>query len=193
MGKDDMKNIAINLLLVVLLGIAFAGCDNTGTAVAPKTNQSSAKKTTTPTTTNPTTTPSSPAPAPAVNGLDQLNISNARMLRFGNPANARITRKLYAVSKQGDSVSLSFEKLNWPTQGSSKKVDGHVYLFWKDGSTVLGGQFDFHGVGQTSKGLVNVYGGILGGKQPPRGARIYICLVSFNGQRTNVAESQTRW
>lgn len=162
-----------------------------------------AKNTTTTYTATPASTPtdsaakSIPAPTPAVDGRDQLDISGAKSLgtHAGISAqNAAITRTLYAASKEGDNVSLSFEPLNWPTQGGGKKVDGGVWLFWVEGSQVVGGLFDFHGVGQTSKTLENVYGGYLSGKKPAKGQTIYFALVSLDGkQRTNVAQSQTTW
>lgn len=137
------------------------------------------------------------APDAAVDGRDQLDISGAVSLgtHAGISAqNATITRTLYAASKEGGSVSLSFDELNWPTQGGGKKVDGGVWIFWVDGGQVLGGLFDFHGVGQTSKTLENIYGGYLSGKKPAPGAPIWFALVSLDGrQRTNVAQSQTPW
>ncbi len=189
MGKNKMKkNIATNLLLAILLGIGLAGCDNTGTASLPGANESAAKDAAT------TTAAPAPAPTPAIDGRDQLDISQLRLLKGSLQANARITRKLYAASKEGDFVNLSFDPLNWPTIGTTKKADGGVFMFWKKGNEVVGGLFDMHKVGQEAKTLVNIYGGYIGGQQPARGARIYFCIVSLDGaQRTNVAESQTRW
>jgi hypothetical protein len=127
-------------------------------------------------------------------GPDDLDISNATTLDHNQiPAqNAAITRQLYTADKSGDHVGMDFETLNWPRQG---KVDGGVYLYWRDGAgNVVGGLFDFHGTGQTVKGLVNVYGGYLGGKRPPKGAEIYFCIVNLKGtERTNVRKSVNNW
>lgn len=138
------------------------------------------------------------APAPAVDGRDQLDISNAKSLgtHAGMSAqNAAVTRTLYAAAKEGDHVSLSFDALNWPSKGDGgKRVDGGVWIFWIDGGEVVGGLFDFHGVGQTVKTLENIYGGYLSGRKPAAGSPIWFALVSLDGsERTNVAQSQTPW
>lgn len=127
---------------------------------------------------------------------DDLNISHAQTLGTRSDIvaqNATITRKLHAADVSDGSVVLAFDELNWPVQGGGKKTDGTVHLFWKDGDQVVGGSFDAHAVGQTVKGLENVYGGYLG-KRPAKGATVYFCMVSHdNAQRTNVKKSATPW
>jgi hypothetical protein len=138
-----------------------------------------------------------PAPAAApTSGLDELDISGAAALgpHSGKPAQAaRITRLLYKADKQGDSVSLSYDKLGWPTRRDGKTIDGGVYLYWVEGGRVIGGLFDWHAVGQNSKTLENVYGGYLG-RRPARGATVWFTIVSIDGaQRTNVKRSGSTW
>lgn len=179
----------------LVLALTVMGCE-----VGSNDGDPSQESTTVTTTTTASAEPAAEArsnPAPAVDGRDQLDISNAKSLgtHAGKSAqNAAITRTLYAASKEGDHVSLSFDPLNWPTEGSGKKVDGGVWMFWIEGSEVVGGLFDFHGVGQTSKTLENIYGGYLSGKKPASGAPIWFAIVSLDGsERTNVAQSQTPW
>lgn len=128
------------------------------------------------------------------NGEDDLNISNAQS--FGThknvfAQNAGITRKLHSADQSGGFVFLSFDPLNWPSQG---RVDGRVFLFWEENGQVVGGMFDWHAKGQTAKTLENVYHGYLGGKRPPKGATVYFCLTNINAtERTNVKKSNNVW
>lgn len=191
------KNYLLKGVAGLLLAFIVMGCEVGGGGDDPAVSSSAG-----------TTTPSSDvavearslaaAPAPAVDGNDQLNISGA--ISLGTHAgikaqNAAVTRTLYAAAKEGDSVSLSFDDLNWPTRSDKgKRVDGGVWIFWVEGGQVYGGLFDFHGVGQTSKTLGNIYGGYLSGRKPAPGAPIWFAIVSLDGsERTNVAQSQTPW
>jgi hypothetical protein len=194
-------------LLFALAGSALAvftvGCEmNLGAKnTASDTTTTPAPTTTQPAPGIPVTPATTPATTPAANtppvGLDDLDISAARMLGPHSDMvaqGAAITRLLFSANVEGDKVAMSFEDLNWPEQHGKKTTDGAVYLFWQSGGGVVGGYFDAHGVGQTSKGLENVYGGYLSGQQPPRGATVYFALVSFDAaQRTNVKRSETPW
>ena len=130
-------------------------------------------------------------------GPDDLDISSARTLGVHQESiaqNAAITRELTSANVAGGNVVMAFPSLDWPKAGGGKRVDGSVHLFWKEGAQVVGGYFDAHGAGQTTKGLENVYGGYLSGQQPPHGATVYFALVSFDvSQRTNVRRSETPW
>lgn len=141
-------------------------------------------------------TAAAPAAAPQTASLDELDISNAASLgpHSGRPAQAaRITRLLYQADKQGDSVSLTYDKLGWPTRKDGKTLDGGVYLYWVEGGRAVGGLFDWHAVGQNAKTLQNVYDGYLG-RRPGRGATVWFTIVSIDGsQRTNVKRSSTTW
>ena len=128
---------------------------------------------------------------------DELDISGARMLgphKDMVAQNARITRGMYAADKEGNLVQMAFEDLNWPSEGSGKKLDGGVYIFWDDGGGIVGGLFDWHAVGQTAKTLENIHDGYLDGRQPPRGAAIWFAIVSMDAsERTNVKRSDSAW
>lgn len=139
----------------------------------------------------------SPPNNPPPPSLDQLDISNAKLLGTHKnkvPANAPITRKLHSANIEGGSVKLNYETLNWPddNSGIGSDIDGRVYIFWMEGSIVTGGHFEWKRPGQTSKGLSNIENGYLEGKKPPRGATVWFCLMSNAAdQRTNVVKSNT--
>lgn len=128
------------------------------------------------------------------NGPDDLNISSAIMLGPHKDLvaqNATITRAMTSANVSGGTVSMAFDKLNWPTEGG---CDGGVYIFWKWEGQVWGGWFDWHGVNQTVKGLENIYGGYLDGKKPPAGQPVYFAIVNLKGaERTNVKKSDSTW
>jgi hypothetical protein len=186
------SQIVLAALLAGTCVLLQSGCEVEQTVqregAAPESNSTNAQ--------DPASESGASAPA-ATAGADELDISSARMLgphKDMVAQHAAITRALYAANKAGDSVRLSFEPLSWPSRGSPKKIDGGVYLFWESGGGVVGGLFDWHGVGQTSKGLENVHGGYLDGQRPPGGAAIWFCIVSLNAdERTNVARSDTPW
>lgn len=127
-------------------------------------------------------------------GPDDLDISNAPTLDHNKiPAqNAAITRKLYSADKHGGGVVMNFEALNWPREG---KVDGRLYMYWKDGAGNLqGGMFEYHATGRIENHLTNVYGGYLGGQRPAPGTTVYFCITNLDGsERTNVKKSSTTW
>jgi hypothetical protein len=154
-----------------------------------------------PETSAPAAEPAAPAetnlPAAVTSGVDELDISSARMLgphKDMVAQNASITRDLYSANKEGGNVRLSFETLGWPSEGSDKKIDGGVYLFWEDDGGVIGGLFDWHAVGQTVKTLANVNDGYLDGRKPASGATIWFCIVNMDAdERTSVVRSDTPW
>jgi hypothetical protein len=124
---------------------------------------------------------------------DDLDISQAVTLgQHKIPAqNAALTRQMHHANKHGGHVSMSFDTLNWPSRAA---IDGGVYIYWQEGSRVVGGLFDFHRTGQTHKTLENIYGGYLSGKQPSRGTAVYFCIVSSDGsERTSVKLSTNPW
>jgi len=143
--------------------------------------------------------PNNPPPGnpPPPASQDELNISNVKLLgthKTKVPANAPITRKLHSANIEGSNVKLSYETLNWPdnNSGIGSDIDGRVYIFWMEGSTVTGGHFEWKRPGQTSKGLSNINNGYLEGKKPARGATVWFCLMSNAAdQRTNVVKSDT--
>lgn len=189
------KTNCLIVFCALLAPLWFAGCE-----ISPQGNthdvDPSSNETVTPAATAATPAPAVPAD-PSATQSDDLDISSAQTLGQHQESvaqNAAITRALYSANVDGDKVQLSFETLNWPEQRGSKTIDGSVHLFWVDGTQVVGGYFDAHAVGQTVKGLENVYGGYLGGRQPPRGATVYFALVSLDAsQRTNVKRSDTPW
>lgn len=146
-----------------------------------------------------TNQPPSTNVTPTAGTYDQLNISGAVM--FGphariKPSGARVTRGgLYKADKDGDHVRISFDPLNWPQQSSKgKSIDARCFIFWYQGTQLVGGMFDWHAVGQTYKTLGNVYHGYLSGQQPPKGATIWFCLTNIAGtERTFVTKSKTTW
>ncbi len=129
--------------------------------------------------------------------LDELNINGAVMLgthKHIDAGSADITRMLNVADKAGDVVQLDFEELNWPVKHDGKAIDGRVYIFWEEGSGVVGGHFDWHAVGQTAKTLENIHDGYLDGKQPPSGAPIWFAILNNDGDEcTNVKRSETTW
>jgi hypothetical protein len=130
-------------------------------------------------------------------GADDLDISSADLLGPHDDDDARtapITRTMHSANVEGGNVRMSYDDLGWPTRSGSKTTDGGVYIFWLEGSQVVGGFFDHHGVGQKVKTLGNVHGGYLDGRQPPTGATVYFALVSYEcDQRTNVKRSESTW
>lgn len=198
-----MKYFLTNVVIAAIIAMFCSSCEmSLGKYGDPNAQNLATQQQANPTTStqpNPTLprtmNPSSPpVTTPTSSGQDQLNVSGAVIYRGSDPAKARVTRSLRSANKNGGSVSLSFSTLNWPSQGSTKKVDAGVYIFWRDGSRVVGGSFDWHAVGQTGKTLSNIDGGILDGHVPPSGAAIYFCMVSLDGgQRTNVKKSDTNW
>lgn len=127
-------------------------------------------------------------------GPDDIDVSNS--ISYGTHQgvliqNATITRKLHSADQSDGFVGLSFDPLNWPTQG---RVDGRVFLLWEENGQVIGGMFDWHARGQTVKTLENALHGYLGGKRPPKGATVYFALTNINGtERTNVKRSNNPW
>lgn len=106
-----------------------------------------------------------------------------------------VTRTLYSAKNLGENVRLSFEPLGWPTKHDPKKgktTDGGVVILWEEGSGYAGGFFDHHGVGQTTKTQDNIAGGYLEGHQPPKGAKVWYCIVAYSfAQRTSIAYGGT--
>lgn len=141
----------------------------------------------------PAATETAPASASATFG-DELDVSNARSYGTHSgilPQNARITRTLYKADKEGELVMMDFDALNWPKDGG---LDGRVCMYWIEGSSVVGGHFDWHKPGQTAKTLENIYGGYLGGKRPAGGSPVWFCIINNAGtERTNMKLSQNTW
>lgn len=193
-----MKNFQwLKAVCTAVVATWFCGCELNSSSpevAEPATQQT---QTTDTVTTPPSTTVPTTAPAAPVGSADDLDISAAKSYAptaYPTAPGASITRMLFSANISGDHVNLSFESLNWPEKSGAKTIDGGVYIFWLEGSQVVGGYFDAHAVGQTSKGLENIHGGYLNGHRPPRGATVYFALVSIDGkQRTNVKRSETTW
>lgn len=150
--------------------------------------------------TNTTPVAQPPAPQPTPAGGDAIDVSNYVVLskhKDLKAGKASITKAMYSAKIEGGNVRMSFEQpLNWSTQTGSngKTIDGSVHIFWYEGSTLYGGMFDWHGVNQTVKTLSNIPGGYLDGKQPPKGAQVWFCLINREcTQRTNVVKSDNTW
>lgn len=128
-------------------------------------------------------------------GMDALDISNARSLGTHagvRPQSAAITRTLNSANVSGALVFLDYATpLGWSTEG---KLSGRVYIFWQQGTEVLGGHFDWLGINQKAKTLENVHQGYLSGMHPPSGATVWFCLVSLDAkERTQVVKSGSTW
>lgn len=125
---------------------------------------------------------------------DAVAFASATMLgpHHFDPSKLRVTRRMKSASNRGGSVAIEFEPLNWPTQSGKKTVDGGVCIGWMDGTTLVGGFFDWHGKNQTVKDQKNIPGGYLSGKQPPNGAPIWYWLVNIAlSERTNMVSGGT--
>lgn len=133
-----------------------------------------------------------PTPEPSVDAID---ISKARLL--GTHARHRVgllpvTFQMGPATNDGKTVRLSSAPLDWPANPTGKKVDSRIYIFWQEKGEVWGGQFDWKGRGQTSKGMENIHAGYLDGRQPPAGAEVFFALADdgrLNGtpkHRSNV-------
>ncbi len=127
---------------------------------------------------------------------DELNVSNVVLL--GNhknvkPSNAKVTRRLNSANVEGSNVRLDYQVLNWPDVSPiGSNIDGRVYIFWLEGGVPIGGHFEWKRPGQTLKGLSNIENGYLEGRKPPRGAKVWFCLLNNEGtERTNVVQSKT--
>ena len=106
---------------------------------------------------------------------DAVDMSHATMLgtHSRTPAGTLpITRKLISAQIANGKVSWTCEN-QW-TQPSG--IGGWAMIFWKSGDQLIGGIFDAFGNGQTAKGLENIYGGYLDGKQPAPGQAVYLVL-----------------
>lgn len=193
------KLAVIAALLSAATIFCFTGCEvnsnateSSGTNEVPTSTGTSTNTTPTPVPVTTNTTPTTPTTYG-----DELDISSAVMLgphKDMVAQRAAITRAMYSANIEGDKVKMSFETLNWPEKSGSKVTDGAVYIFWITGGQVIGGYFDAHSVGQTTKGLENIYGGYLDGQQPPKGSTVYFALVSYDvKQRTNTKRSNTTW
>lgn len=139
----------------------------------------------------------SAAPPPATGSGDELSVAGAVM--YGphanvHPQDARVTRSLSSANVEGGNVRLAYQSLGWPSgdSGIGGGIDGRVYIFWSEGGRIVGGHFDWKGVGQTVKTLGNIGAGYLSGRRPPRGATVGFCIVRNDGsERTNTKLSNT--
>lgn len=195
MNTRIVKSAATLALLAFAMGCEINTESTPDSAMNPLVADSGQGATPTP----PPSTPSDPSDptAPGVTG-DEIDISNSESLgpHSGKAAQkATVTRKMHSCSIRGGNVQMSFDPLGWSTTSmKGKRVDGGVYLFWEQGGQVVGGLFDWHGVGQTSKTLGNVYGENYLGRRPPTGATVYFAIVSLDvQQRTNVKRCSTPW
>ncbi len=185
------------------LAVAFgAGCtiDNTDSGASENVVNQASGPNGSPPPAQPQPEPApAPAPAPpiATDGRDQLDISGAILLGPHSGVaikSAPITRNLFAASIEGGLVNFSMDRLGWPVPNQPVAgVDARTFIFWREGSQVYGGQFDWQRPGQTAKTLKNVYDGYLG-RRPPKGAPVWFALCRIDArERTNVAISQNPW
>lgn len=136
-----------------------------------------------------------PSTAPA-GQVDPVDIASFRCIgknRF-TLRDAAVTRKLYTAKQAGDHALMSFEPLGFPVREGKKRTDGGVAIFWLENGTLVGGIFDWHGVGQTRKTMDNIPSGYMEGKQPPEGADIWFCILAYGyRQRTNLCKAPEPW
>ena len=136
------------------------------------------------------------APAPVVTNptpvaVDALNISGAECRYKGGEADnldgAKITRNVTGLKMGGDKITWNrFGRDGWPVKHGDKDCDARVWIFWLENGRVVGGIFDWVSVGQTQKGLENVFARIVD-RVPPHGAEVFFCFSSIvKSERTQV-------
>ena len=182
------------LALIAVVGFFGTGCEVNVGAKQAVTNgvPTSTTNPTSTTQTNPITQTTTPIPT---NFVDELDVSGA--ITYGThadfkPQNAQPTQILYKSDIASGKVYLDFQPLTgWPLDNGT---DGGVCIFWYEGGNVVGGMFDWHGVGQTIKLLENIYGGYLAGHVPKHGDTVWFCIIG-NGDkvRTTVTTSSATW
>lgn len=133
-------------------------------------------------------------PADAVDITAVKIIGKHRM----NPNAAKIVAELVNVKKYGrNKVTFNVTPaVHWPTVtgDNGKTTDGGVCILWReaDGS-LIGGFFDHHGLRQAQKGLENITGGYLDGRQPPDGAATFFYLINYAGTERTTAKPGGAW
>ena len=128
------------------------------------------------------------APLGSASAGDELDISNGRTISkyVRNLPGMPVTRKLNEASL-GSKATFAYDELNWPKKDGNKVTDARVFIIFHEGGDLILGDFDAKAVGQTSKGLENIFGGYIQGHIPAPGTTCWLCLCSWDGkQRTNV-------
>jgi hypothetical protein len=143
-----------------------------------------------------------PPPLPPASPVapDDADLAGAETIKGPDPTKADVTHRLGNVRMAAGHVDFDFEpEIPWSrvsaeVGGSTKTTDGIMAIYWPEAGRLVGGKFDWHGVGQKSKTLANIPGGYLNGRQPPSGSPIYFLLISREGgARSNLARSADTW
>ena len=149
-----------------------------------------------PTPTNPpVVTNTAPVPPVVANG-DELDMSGATLLgthKNKNPSKARLTDTLRSVKIRGDGIVMDYSTSGWPNNdsGIGPNIDGRVYIFWESGGRLVGGHFDWKRPGTKDRTFENIRKGYLDGQQPPKGATLWVVLMTNKAdRRTNVVKVQ---
>lgn len=128
---------------------------------------------------------------------DAIDLSNAISLGTHagtTPQRATIVGEMISARIEGGNVRMTYNK-GWNEGGSRKGDAGRCYIYWlgNDGQP-HGGHYDWLTKDQSVKTLGNIYGGYLGGEQPPHGAEVYFGLLSIDGsKRTTFIKSENNW
>jgi hypothetical protein len=139
--------------------------------------------------------PVQPAPAPITNApipapsstFDALDISKARTISkyVKNVPAMPITVRLFNVNTSANRVTFDYTTTGWKSDGT---IDGRIAIIWQDGLDLIVGEFDGKRPNQRMKGLENIHGGYIQGKQPAKGAPVWYVIYDKTGtQRSNVA------
>jgi membrane-associated protease RseP (regulator of RpoE activity) len=125
--------------------------------------------------------------APPSSPFDALDISKARTISkyVRNVPAMPITVRLFNVNTSADRVTFDYTTTGWKSDGT---IDGRIAIIWQDGAELIVGEFDGKRPNQRMKGLENIHGGYIQGKQPAKGAPVWYVIYDKTGtQRSNVA------
>jgi len=131
-------------------------------------------------------------PTDPTGSADSIPVESIREIgkHRADSAKAKITVRLHSASLGRGGVTLSFDDFDWPKpkkKKGEKITDGGVCIVWEDAGEYVGGWFDHHGHGQTFKTTKNISGGYVDGRQPAKGAKTWVYLISYDGaQRSNI-------
>lgn len=123
---------------------------------------------------------------PSPNPADAIDISTARTI-------SKYVRNIPAMPVAGElrNVKLSADRVTFETS-SEKWIAGEwgrIAIIFRDvDGALIAGEFDARKPGQRMKGLENIHGGYIQGKQPEKGAPVFFVVYDMKGtQRSNVA------
>lgn len=135
----------------------------------------------------PSPAPSNSTPPAVADSRDAIDISKARTISkyVKNVPAMPIVTRLFDVNTGHDRVTFNYDKVNWKSDGT---IDGRIAVIWYEGEQLIIGEFDGKRPNQKMKGLENIHGGYIQGKQPKAGQEVWFVIYDKLGrERSNVA------